>query len=151
MNLVLSQSRAGPAPTGERRTRRYRLLALVSFFAILTALSLPGHWIVALQTWIHPWWPWPSSRLMSSNLPIDKLIHASLFAACAALFVRGWTSLKERWWLVCVLLILYGVVTELIQRVVPGRSATLGDLVADGVGVIIGVGAALLYLKRRKL
>ncbi|MDO9318864.1 MAG: VanZ family protein [Gammaproteobacteria bacterium] len=150
MSLVLSRSRAWPAPTGERRTRRYRRLALGSFVAISMLLSMPGHWIEALQIWIHPWWPWPSSTLMSSNLPIDKFVHASLFAVCAALFVRGWTTFRERWWLACVVLILYGVVTELVQQVVPGRSATPGDLVADGVGVMIGVGAALLYLNGRR-
>ena len=47
------------------------------------------------------------------------------------------------------MLILYGGATELIQRFVPGRSATLGDLLADGVGVLVGVGVALLYLRRR--
>ncbi|MDA1372066.1 MAG: hypothetical protein O2971_15050 [Proteobacteria bacterium] len=35
----------------------------------------------------------------------------------------------------------------MIQRYVPGRSATLGDLLADGVGVLVGVGVALLSLR----
>jgi len=57
---------------------------------------------------------------------------------------------RERWLWVCVMLTLYGGVTELIQRYVPGRSATLGDLLADGVGVLAGVGLALWYLRKRE-
>ena len=130
-----------PAPTGDRRTRRYRLLALASFVVILVFLSLPGHWIAALQSWVQLWWPWSSSDSIPSNFPTDKLIHGVMFATCAALVVRGWA--------VCLMLFLYGMVTELIQRYVPGRSASLGDFLADGVGVLIGVGVALVYLRKR--
>jgi len=48
-----------------------------------------------------------------------------------------------------VLLLLFGVLTELIQRYVPGRSATVGDLLADCVGIGLGVGVALVYLRGR--
>ncbi|MSR12194.1 MAG: VanZ family protein [Gammaproteobacteria bacterium] len=132
------------------RTSRYRLLALASFITILLILSVPGHWIEAIQSWLQLWWPWPSSSLASADIPFHKLVHASLFALCAALFVRGWTMFRERWLWVCVMLTLYGGVTELIQRYVPGRSATLGDWLADGVGVLAGVGLALWYLRKRE-
>lgn len=49
----------------------------------------------------------------------------------------------------CILLFLYALLTEMIQRYVPGRSATLGDLVADGIGVSLGVSVALRYLRDR--
>ncbi len=133
----------------ERRTRRYRRLAWATFIAILLMLSLPGHWIEGLKVWIQALLQFPPSGLESWDFPTDKLIHASLFALCAALFVRGWTTFQDRWWLVCLMLFLYGLVTELIQRFVPGRSATLGDLLADGMGVVVGVGMTLLYLRNR--
>ena len=135
--------------TTERRTYLYRLLALLTLICSFILLSLPGSWIEFFQTWIHQWWPWPSSGLASSDFPLDKLVHATLFALCAALVVRGWTTLRQRWWLVCGLLFLYGALTELIQRFVPGRSSTLADLLADGIGVSIGVGFALMYLRKR--
>ena len=133
----------------QRRTRLYRLLALTTFITILLVLSIPGHWLEALQSRIQSWWPWPASGFTPSNFPLDKILHASMFSLCAAMFVRGWATFAERWWLVCLMLILYGGVTEWIQRYVPGRSATLGDLLADGVGVLVGVGVALLYLRKR--
>ena len=113
-NLVREHSRASSLLQGDLRTLWYRRLAWVSLFSIIIALSLPGHWIEALQVWALTWWPWPSSGLASSPLPIDKVIHASLFAVCAALFVRGWTTFRERWWVICLMLFLYGVVTEVI-------------------------------------
>ena len=154
MSFVDRKSRAGPAPTGkggDGRTLWYRRLAWVSLFSIIIILTLPGHWIEALQVWALTWWPWPSSGLASSPLPIDKVIHASLFAVCAALFVRGWTTFRERWWVICLMLFLYGVVTEVIQYFVPGRSASIGDLLADAAGGVIGVVAALAYLRGRTL
>ena len=56
---------------------------------------------------------------------------------------------RQHWWAVCLLLFVYGLVTELIQRYVPGRSATLGDFLADVIGVVIGMTAALVYLRKR--
>lgn len=131
------------------RTRLYRRLALLVLISSFILLSLPGSWIESVQTWMHQWWLWPSSGLASSDFPSDKLVHASLFGLCATLFVRGWTTLRQRWWLVCGVLFVYGILTELMQRYVPGRNSTLGDLLADGIGVGLGVGFALMYLRKR--
>ncbi len=156
--VIMGNASAENLPEGEKdailtgqigRTRIYRQLALATLVFILLILSFPGHWIAALQSWFQLWWPWVAPEQVPSNFPIDKLIHTALFAICAAFFVRGWHILRERWWSVCVVLILFAALTELIQRYVPGRSATLGDLLADGVGVILGVGMALLYLRKR--
>ncbi len=40
--------------------------------------------------------------------------------------------------------ILFGAVTELIQLLVPGRSADLGDLLADAVGAVVVCGMLAL-------
>ena len=142
-------SRACSLLEEDQHTRWYRLLALASIVIILFLLSLPGHWIALLQSWVQLWWPWSSSESISSNFPIDKLIHSIMFATCAALFMRGWPMFRQHWWAVCLLLFVYGLVTELIQRYVPGRSATLGDFLADVIGVVIGMTAALVYLRKR--
>jgi VanZ family protein len=147
--MELNQKGRRPAVLA-RRSLVYRRLALLMLLLSLIVLSLPGHWLAALQDWIRPWWPWPSSGLGPSTLPIDKAVHALLFAVCGALFVRGWGTLRERWWLLCAALFLYGGLTELLQRYVPGRSASWGDVVADGIGVLVGVGLSLVYLRRRR-
>lgn len=131
------------------RTHFYRCGAFGVTFVILFLLSLPGHWIESLQTFMHPWWPWPSSGLVSNDLPIDKVVHSFLFLLSGALFIRGWKEFRQRWYLVAFWLFLFGLITELIQLYVPGRSASLGDLIADLVGIALGVGIAMLYLRSR--
>lgn len=126
----------------------HRATAIAALLATAILLSLPGNWIESLQSFIHPWWPWPASGMASSGIPLDKVVHVSLFFVCGALFVRGWSFLRQRWYLLCGLLLLFGVLTELIQRYVPGRSASVGDLVADAVGILLGVGLALVYWRR---
>ncbi len=130
-----------------KRTRLYRRLAICTSIGVLVLLCLPGSWIEALQSYINVW---PPSESESTDFPIDKVVHAFLFSLCAALFIRGWNNLRQRWYLVCALLLLYGLVTELIQRYIPGRSSSFGDLLADGAGIGFGVGIALVYLRKRQ-
>jgi VanZ family protein len=131
------------------RTKAYRLTAVLMLLISLVALSVPGTWVEGLQTYFYQWWPWPSSGIASTDIPVDKVIHAALFSLCACLFVRGWTVLRHRWWFLCAALLVYGVLTEWIQSFVPGRSASIADIVADGLGIGIGVGVARFYLRRR--
>lgn len=128
----------------------HRATAIAALLITAILLSLPGHWIASVQTFLQPWWPWPSSGRASSGLPLDKVVHAFLFFMCGALFVRGWSFLRQRWYVLCALLLLFGAWTELIQRYVPGRSASVADLVADGVGILLGVGVALVYWRRQR-
>lgn len=128
-----------------RNEEAYRFLAIGSAVIIFILLSLPGQWIEAVQFYIYSWWSWPASELVPSEFPTDKIVHAFMFLLCAALFVRGWSVLRKRWYLVCVVLILYGMLTEVMQHFIPGRSASLGDLVADSIGVGIGIMIALAF------
>ena len=132
-----------------KRTRLYRCGAFGVVFVILFSLTLPGQWIELFQSFVHPWWPWPSSGLVCHDFPIDKLVHTFLFLLAAALFVRGWSELRKHWYLIALSLLLFGLLTEFIQRFVPGRNASLGDLVADIVGIALGVWFAMVYLRKR--
>lgn len=75
----------------------------------------------------------------------DKLAHGAIYAALAALAVRGFAG--GRWsgvtgaalWLAAALATVYGISDELHQRFVPNRVAELGDVVADTVGVVAAV------------
>ena len=71
---------------------------------------------------------------------IDKVVHGALFAVPAYLIRR----LTVSWWPV-VALAAHAVVSELIQGAwLPLRAADPLDLLADGVGIGLGVWAARL-------
>lgn len=75
----------------------------------------------------------------------DKIIHIGLFAVPAFLLRR----ITSRWWPVLVLA-LHAPASELLQwRFVPHRSGDVLDLVADLIGVGLGMGAAA-WLRRRQ-
>lgn len=82
---------------------------------------------------------------------VDKLFHAAAWALLAALIALG---ARARGWrprailaLAIALAIAYGVVDELHQSTVPGRDASLLDLVADAVGAVVG-SAGAAYARR---
>ena len=81
------------------------------------------------------------------DLGWDKLNHASAFAALA---FAGWLSVRGRRgrWPTMALLLMYGALIEVAQRFVPGRSAEWADLLADALGIGLGVlmASALLGL-----
>ena len=69
---------------------------------------------------------------------IDKVVHGALFAVPAYLIRR----LTVSWWPV-VALAAHAVVSELIQGAwLPNRAGDPFDLLADGVGIGLGVWAA---------
>jgi VanZ family protein len=76
----------------------------------------------------------------------DKIAHTVAYAILGYLTARalfyqsrfpGW---RKKFLLFAILLgIVYGISDEIHQYFVPGRVADVGDLIADGVGVILGV------------
>jgi VanZ family protein len=78
----------------------------------------------------------PGSDVPPSPPGVDKLVHGGLFLALA---VSGrWAGIRRG--VLAVLLPLYAAASELIQAV-PAlrRDATLGDWLADVVGVLLGL------------
>jgi VanZ family protein len=75
---------------------------------------------------------------------IDKLYHLLAFAALV--FPTGFLRPKR---LVAagVLALFYGAAIELIQPAV-GRSGELGDLLADGIGILVGIALGLAVRRR---
>lgn len=74
------------------------------------------------------------------DLPIDKLAHFCLYGILGALAGWGWSRHQPpigRGWPVLAA-VLVGVGDEWHQRIVPGRSAELGDLIADAAGILVG-------------
>ena len=81
----------------------------------------------------------------------DKVAHVGLYAIFAATLVRaargegsgGWR------WAPLVLGFVFAVSDEWHQTLVPRRDASVGDLVADTLGLLLGYWLSSLYLTRR--
>lgn len=76
-------------------------------------------------------------------LHADKWAHFLAFAALGVMFL----ALVERrhYGVVCAALLVFGAAIEVAQFLMPyGRSAEWWDLVADGVGVLVGLAASLV-------
>ncbi|TAE30847.1 MAG: VanZ family protein [Cytophagales bacterium] len=87
-------------------------------------------------------WPGKDAPNLSNN---DKWGHALMFAIFAVLWML--TKRKTAVWVLGVG-IAYGLFTEVWQGVMPiGRSFDWYDLLADAVGVVIGVGVASLVMR----
>ena len=73
------------------------------------------------------------------------LLHIGEYAVLAALLRQA--GMSWRW---CVLAtVLYGLSDELHQAVVPGRDASVPDLLFDAVGALIGASLPVVRWRRR--
>ncbi len=75
-------------------------------------------------------------------VPQDKLVHAVVFAGMAGLSLFAFAHVRKRAVLAFTLTTAVGGLLELLQALVPYRSADWFDLLADGVGA--GLGALLV-------
>ena len=80
----------------------------------------------------------------AADLGWDKLNHFSAFGTLTVLGGLAWPGRLAR---LSLGLLAYGGLIEVLQTQVPGRSAEWADLLADGVGILLGL--ALLRLLRR--
>ena len=81
----------------------------------------------------------------------DKLVHLGLYAVMgAALAWGGWRTRRGAGSLLLLIGFSYGAIDEWHQGFVPGRDPSLGDLLADCAGVIVGFLFLRWLLKSRK-
>jgi hypothetical protein len=87
----------------------------------------------------------------------DKVVHAVSYAVIAGLAVwgtrvRGARADLSRLVAIVLLVAAFGASIEVIQSVVPGRTASGGDALANTVGAVVGVVAVLGWwvLDRRR-
>ena len=81
----------------------------------------------------------PAEELPSLGL-WDKLEHAVAYAVVAALGGLAWAGRTRAWAAIGVSLVLLGVVLEILQSMVPGRTSDPADAAANLVGTLIGLG-----------
>jgi len=84
---------------------------------------------------------------LSSGL--DKVAHFGAYLVLGGLLARAAIRLGLPAWVPVLLGIAYGFSDEFHQSFVPGRTATFGDLAADGLGTLAGVILYLYFLRRR--
>lgn len=90
------------------------------------AAALVGILILALRP----------SHGMPSFSHIDKLQHAAAFIALWTIGQRA--GLRQPAWLLAAGLLVFGIVIELAQSFTPDRQPSLGDVLADGLGIVAG-------------
>ncbi len=87
----------------------------------------------------------PASDVPTAPPGVDKVVHGLLFLALA--LTGRWAGIRQA--VLGVALIGYAVVSELVQGISPlGRSMSVGDWLADAVGVVAGL-ALWTLLDRR--
>ncbi len=69
----------------------------------------------------------------------DKSNHLLAFASLAFTCVWALWPRPRQWWLIVVALVAYGIGIEIAQSFVPPRSADAFDVLADSIGIGIGL------------
>lgn len=109
-------------------------------------MTAPGRWLPVLA-WMGLLWT-SSARPAGCGPELrgwDKLAHAGAYAALASLVYRALPSGPAA----VALAAGYGVVDELHQSRVPGRSPDPLDWVADLLGALAGASLAVRWTRRR--
>jgi VanZ family protein len=104
---------------------------------MLTVSSVPGKKLPEIALW-----NW------------DKLAHTFEYLVFAFLLFRYFYSGKNMTYTISMKLslpigIAYGGIDELHQMLIPNRSCTWQDLIADSIGVILGAYLAVQFYKRK--
>jgi glycopeptide antibiotics resistance protein len=86
--------------------------------------------------------------------PWSETMHVAQFLANVALFVPlalivGMAT--RRWWLGLVVGIATSGGSELVQRALPGRDASVEDVIANSLGAAIGAVLALAMVRRQRV
>ena len=112
-----------------RHQKRWRLAGLVLLLVVLAATMMPTLWL----------WPLPRKILRE-----DEWLHLLTFLFLAVWFAGQYS--RRSYWRLVVGLTAFGVLIELIQRMISYRSAEWMDLAADVGGIGIGIVIALAGL-----
>ena len=75
----------------------------------------------------------------------DKLFHFSGFFVLAGMLAQGWQQLSCVQWFTSLLL--YAALTEVLQHFIPGRSFSIMDWLANGLGIATGLLLSYLLSK----
>lgn len=77
------------------------------------------------------------TRYPMPSTPSDKVNHLIAFLELTILTRLAWPELRALWYVPALLL--FGLAIELVQLTLPYRDFSLKDLLADGLGIAIGL------------
>jgi len=118
---------------------------------VRTFLNSPLVWAVLTALWmfvIYALSDRPADDFNSDSvswIPLaDKFVHVALYAILSVLSLRTFVSVKamaKHYAIFATLLlaVVWGVLDEVHQSEVPGRSSEISDVVADGFGAVLVV------------
>jgi VanZ family protein len=113
----------------------------------LSGLLLAVYWLALLAATLSPSLP----RIESDWKPSDKLLHTVAFAPLSYLlaywWLRGGTLTAGTAIRIVAVVALFGVVDELLQIPIPGRTADVVDCAANTLGALAGAGAYMVAAK----
>lgn len=110
-----------------RYHRRWQIAGAVVLLGVFAATLIPAFWI------------WPNIARVTL-FAMDKWLHGITFL-CLAVWFSGQYS-RKRYIRIGMGLFVFGIIIELCQRMVSYRTAELMDLVADTVGIMVGLAIA---------
>jgi VanZ family protein len=73
---------------------------------------------------------------------MDKVLHVLAFACLAGVACWSWSPSRQASWRIALGLTAYGVFIELVQSQLPWREASVADVIADAVGIALGLAMA---------
>jgi VanZ family protein len=97
---------------------------------------------------------YPATQSLPRFPHADKLVHAGAYTLLGFLFFRAFQTTRIHKGVALLVMLsalassVYGISDELHQYFVPSRTASIADVLADGLGSIIGALAAQIILNR---
>ncbi len=111
-----------------RYARRWQIAGIGLLAMVLAGALLPADWF---------WSEGPDSPFFVS----DKWVHGVTFAALALWFSGQYA--RRSYWRLIMGLVAFGLLIEMTQRMVSYRTAEWMDLLADLLGLAVGMAIAL--------
>lgn len=117
------------------RGARQRGLPVVGVVLVLSAVTLPGPWRDVLAQWLVSGPGFSRAQVFHPMVPV--LVHGLMFGLAAVLLALN----RPDWSLPRCLaeLALLAACSEVVQKLVPGRSAEWLDIRVDLVGMVLGL------------
>lgn len=124
-------------PLQPRRAAPWRLLFWLGFALSLVLLLAPADSLTDARIWLASWLPFAAQLdALDVTHNADKWVHLGLFMLLGGLGRQAWSQPTQRRQLLLGLLCM-AIATEWLQHYVPGRSASVADLLADLAGLAL--------------
>lgn len=96
----------------------------------------------------------PGDDVPSVGIPhLDKVVHCGMFGCVTVCYYWDYYKAYKKvpyLWITIVSVVLFGVLTEIMQTYVPGRSCDYRDLIADTTGIMLATIVARWGVKKYK-